>query len=332
MVRVKHIFIVLLMLVGCRASAEKEWHDEMRLMYWDLPVQIQYYPANDELSTNVWRYLEQINDVFNDYKAGSEIHTLNRMNSTNRVELSPILAEAFEKANEAYKLSGGVFDITCAPIRNIWKDAAKSGKVPTAENVASVRARCGMDKVELSGRKLQMTRTGMEFDFGGIIKGVIVDHAIDLLKQGGASSALVHVGGETAVYGVSKRMRPYRIAIEHPTRHWQDWCGLRASRRGLSASSSGNDAQPIKINGKEFYHIMDPRTGKPVETQILSVTIVFPRPGMNWLTDTLSTTGVLLGPEKTFAIVKRYGGEAMFLMRENGEIKELTTPGWSTLK
>jgi thiamine biosynthesis lipoprotein len=106
------------------------------------------------------------------------------------------------------------------------------------------------------------------------------------------------------------------------------WCVIHDPGKGLSASTSGNYEQPIMIAGKEFYHIMDPRTGYPAKTDILSVSIAFPETGKNWLADSLSTTGVILGPEKTFAIIRPLGGEALFLIRENGQIKEVKSSGW----
>jgi thiamine biosynthesis lipoprotein len=136
------------------------------------------------------------------------------------------------------------------------------------------------------------------------------------------------VGGETAAFGLSPRNKPFRIAIQHPEDREGLWSVIQDPGTGLSASTSGNYENPIMINGQTFYHIMDPRTGYPAKTQIVSVSIAFPQTGKNWLADTLSTTGVVLGPEKTFEIIKPLGGEALFLVKQGNEIREVASDGW----
>ena len=333
--RIKRSFLtgifLILTVAGCRQSGR--WYQEVRDLYYGIPVQVRYYPANEQLSKQVWAYLESIDDVFNDYKAGSEISIINRRNDTSDVTLSPMLADAFGKARQAWQFSEGVFDITCAPIRNLWKQAAKQGALPSDAEVAVVRERCGLNWVELDGTRLTLLKTGLQFDFGGIVKGMVADHVIEMLKAGGAQSALVQIGGETAAFGLSQKKKPFHIAIQHPEVRDGVWSVIQDPGTGLSTSTSGNYENPIRINGQVFYHIVDPRTGYPAKTQIVSVSIAFPQTGKNWLADALATTGVLLGPEKTFEIIRPFGGEAMFLLKEsNGELREVSSSGWKTFK
>jgi FAD:protein FMN transferase len=311
---------------GC--TPHETWYSETRDLYYGIPVQVRFAPENPELSRRVWAYLESIDLVFNDYKPESEISAVNRMSASGDVTLSPMLAEAFAKARQAWVLSGGVFDITCAPIRNLWKQAAKTGAVPSDADVASVRERCGLNLTEQNGNQLTRLHAGVQFDFGGIVKGIITDHVIQMLKEGGATSALIQVGGETAAFGLSQKERPFRIGVQHPADRAGIWCVIHDPGSGLSTSTSGNYENPVVVDGQEFYHIMDPRTGYPAKTQIVSVSIAFPETGKNWLTDTLSTTGVLLGPERTFEVVQSLGGEALFLIRDSGQIREVKSPGW----
>jgi thiamine biosynthesis lipoprotein len=320
---------------GCDVATRSKgtrWYSETRDLYYGIPVQIRYFPENEQLSQRVWSYLESIDGIFNDFKEQSEISAINRRDAAGDVTLSPMLADAFDKARQAWRLSEGVFDITCAPIRKLWRQAEKTESLPTDAEVAAVRECCGMNLTEQNGDRLMLLRAGVQFDFGGIVKGMIADHVIGMLKEGGARSALVQIGGETAAFGLSQKNRPFRIAVQHPENRDGMWCVIQARGGGLSTSTSGNYEQPIMINGQEFYHIMDPRTGYPAKTDIFSVSIAFPETGKNWLADALSTTGVILGPEKTFEIVKQLGGEAMFLIRENGNIRETTSSGWEAFK
>jgi len=321
---------VICLLIGCsdRAKPGAGWYSETRDLYYGIPVQVRFTPEDPGLSRQVWAYLESIDAVFNDYKPASEISVINRQDGPCEVFLSPMLAEAFDKARQAWVLSEGVFDVTCAPIRNLWKEAAKEDAVPSSAEVEAVRERCGLNLTEQNGNQLTLLKAGIQFDFGGIVKGIATDHVIQMLKEGGATSALIQIGGETAAFGLSQKDRPFRIGVQHPTDRTGIWCVIHDPGSGLSTSTSGNYENPIRVDGEEFYHIMDPRTGYPAKTQIVSVSIAFPETGKNWLTDTLSTTGVLLGPEKTFEILKLLGGDALFLLKENGQIREVKSSGW----
>ena len=160
----------------------------------------------------------------------------------------------------------------------------------------------------------------------------MADRVIDLLRQGGAESALIQIGRETSAFGLSPKKRPYRIAVQHPDKRYRAWCVVHNPELDFSGSTSGNYETPIVIDGEHLYHILDPRTGRPAETNIISVSIVFPKTGMNWMADTLSTTGVLRGPEETIKRVRELGGEALFLLRNGNEIVEVKSPGWERLE
>ena len=323
--------VIMFWIDGAVATAG-EWYQQVRDLYYGLPVQVQYFPENPRLTEQVWAYLESINDVFNDYRPGSEISLINSLNETADFTMSPMLTSAFEKAQKVWSLSDGMFDVSCAPIRNLWKQGSRQNALPSDAEVAEALARCGLQNIALEGDRLSIAKAGMEFDFGGIVKGMIADHVIAMLKDGGAESALIQIGGETATFGLSQKHQPFRIAIQHPQFRDGVWCVIQDSGNGLSASTSGNYENPIIIDGEVFYHIMNPRTGRPAKTQIASVSIAFPQTGLNWMADSFSTAGVLLGPEKTFAVIAPFGGEAMFLIHEKGTIREVSSPGWGKFK
>jgi len=289
-----------------------KWYSECRQLYYNLPVQISFYPSNPELARQVWTYLEQMDDLFNDYKPGSEISRINAKESAGEVALSPWLAVAFGKARKAYDLSNGAFDISSAPIRNLWKQGASENRTPSDEEVAAAQQVCGLHQVQLNGGRLITV--------------------IEMLKEGGVTSALIQISGETAAYGDSPKKRPYRIAIQHPQDRYGSWCVVSSPSSEFSGSTSGNYEMPVIINGEAFYHIFDVTTGRPAKTQVASVSIVFPQTGRNWMADSLSTAGVLLGPEKTFDMVEKLGGEALFLVWEGRALREIKSNGWDRFR
>lgn len=309
----------------------KTWYSEMRELYWGIPVSVSFRGNDNGLSKSVWSYLQSVDEIFNDYRKDTEISKLNSSVKAGKHLVSASLADAFAKAAEANRLSSGVFDVTCGPMRRLWRKAEKQNAMPSASAIAAMKKVCGQRLLRLNGKEVSISTVGVRCDFGGIVKGIAADEAISRLRKGGATSALVQVGGDTVAYGMSPKGRPYRIAIQHPTKQELVWCVIQDPGTGMSCSTSGNYENPIVINGRHLYHIFDPRTGRPVETNVVSVSIVFPATGKNWLADSLSTAGTILGPQKTFAILKKLGGEAMFLILEKGKLREVTTPGWRKL-
>ena len=109
------------------------------------------------------------------------------------------------------------------------------------------------------------------------------------------------------------------------------WVSVKDTGAGISLSTSGNYHNPVIIDNHPFYHIYDPKTGWPIDNHLLSVSILFPSSGRNGLADGLSTASAVLGAERALPIIGELGGEALFLLSEKGEIREIKTPGWDRL-
>ena len=153
-------------------------------------------------------------------------------------------------------------------------------------------------------------------DFGGIIKGYAVDRAVALLKSRGAASGLVQVGGEIRAFGTSPDSRPWRVGVRDPL----DEGGVEGvvmATGDLAISTSANYEQPVRVGGVDYYHIFDPRTGAPVDTRLLSVTVVLDQGEWpNAIADALSTGVAVLGPERGLALIESLpGAGALFVVR-----------------
>ena len=268
--------------VGPAPAPAVEWSSQRRELYFGIPVQVRFQPAQAELERRVWSYLEHVDDVFNDYRSDSELGRLNAtLASRQEAEVSEELAEALRFAGEAHRRTLGAFDATIGPLRDLWRKASREGKLPTDEAIERTRAICGFEKVHLEGRSVRTSVPGMRFDFGGFVKGAAVDRAIGMLRAAGCRAALVQVGGETAVFGLSARGRPHVLGIQHPLEMERIWSTVADPGTGLSASTSGNYRAPLEIGGQTVYHIFDPRTGRPADASRLSVSVVFRETGRN---------------------------------------------------
>ncbi|MHC4505949.1 MAG: FAD:protein FMN transferase [Planctomycetota bacterium] len=329
---------IALLASGCRKpSRDAEapgWHSKERELYFGIPVAVRFFPGDDALARSAWAYLEGVDDVFNDYRADSEVGRLNAAAGRKGVRVSDDLAEALGLSMRLHEITGGAFDVSVGGLVRLWKKAKKSDAPPPAEAIAAERGRSGLDKVRLDGNTLTIDAEGLALDFGGIVKGIAVDRVVAMLKEAGVRGALVQVGGETACFGNSKRARPHVVGVRHPLDTSgvpRIWTSITDPGTGLSVATSGNYFNPIDIGGKRFYHIFDPRTGRPVSTSTLSVSVAFPGTGKNGLADGLSTACAVLGPDAALALVEKLGGEALFLVDEGGEIRERKTRGWDAL-
>lgn len=328
---------ILLSLVGLffSASCQKQtdpWSERAGPLYFNIPVSMKFSPADETLADAVWRDLENADNVFNDFRADSEIGRLNRMKDRRDVLLSDELARAFRLALEAHPLTDGAFDVSLGPLRDLWRKAAKEGVLPADAAVRDALPACGMKGVRLSGQYLSVDNPATRFDFGGL-KGVIVDRAVEMLKSHGVRSALIQIGGETAAFGLSARGKTHLIGVQHPLNLQELYTAVRDPGTGLSLSTSGTYRQPILIGDKAYHHIFDPRTGRPVNTRVLSVTVAFPSPDKTGMADALCKAGAVLGADAALPLIEKQGGEALFLLSTgNGGIREQATRGWRKLE
>jgi len=324
-------------LASTACERKPSWYSATRELYFGIPVTVSFSPPDDELATRAWEALKRIDDIFNVHRADSEAGRLNAAlvegASPEGLHVSADLAEALRLSFEVHRLTDGAFDVTVKPLIDLWRAAEEEKALPDKAEVANALARSGAGKLRLEGDRLFAAAPGLSLDFGGIVKGIAVDRAVAILKKGGATSGLVQVGGETACWGVSKRGRPHVVGVRHPLDPGTLWAAVADPGTGLSCATSGNYFSPIVIAGKPYYHIIDPRTGAPVDTRTVSVTIAFAETGKNGLADALSTAGAVLGPKHAVELARVLGAEALvvYIETEGGEPKEAKTPGWDAL-
>lgn len=323
--------MVFALLAGLSACEEGSgWYRAEEKLYHGIPVRVSFAPKDDALAKKVWSYLRGVDGVFNVYRADSEVGRINIMEKRDGVVVSGDLACALRLSRLVFAKSAGAFDPTVGRLVQTWKQAAREGAIPAREKIEKALASCGLDKVTLRGERLSVASPGLRFDFGGLVKGLAVDRAIELLRAGGARAALVQIGGETAAFGLSERRAPHVIGIQHPEH--LDRIRARISApdpaAGISVSTSGNYRNPVVIDGKAFYHIVDPRTGRPADTRVLSVSVAFPQTGKNGLADGLTTACAVLGPERCLPVVTALGGQVLFLLEADDGITEQYSPGW----
>jgi thiamine biosynthesis lipoprotein len=318
-----------------------QWWESRRRIYYDIPARVVLHLPDAgkkharSLFAGAWAEFERIGKIFNPYDPESETGMLNRRPPTEWTPVSEDLYQVLQTSRKIWRASGGAFDPTFLPVKELWQEAVRKQQIPSQRRIRKALNRTGLDAVSIRAgsrsREIRLQKPGIQFDFGGIAKGYAVDCVVEFLTGQGVESGLVQLGGEIAAFG-GKRDRPWRIGIQHPTDMNAVW-GLLKSKAGIRVSTSGNYRQPLQIQGHSFYHIFSPQTGRPVSVRVLGVTTAgFSGSHACARLDAAATAITVMGAEAGRNLAHKLGIEALILTRgPNRQIEQTATDGMAAL-
>jgi len=231
----------------------------------------------------------RIEAKFSRYLENNLVHRINTA-AGRAVDIDEETARLLDFADELYRLSDGKFDVTSGVLGRAWRFDG-SGRVPSPNKIDALRKRVGWDRVQWDGSRLRM-EPGMQLDFGGLGKEYAVDRAAALAEDEAGRSALVNFGGDLAVVRPREDLTPWRVGTEgepgNPDHASTDW----TVRTGALATS-GDTRRDLLKDGVRYGHILDPKTGYPVEGAPRSVTVLA---GACTQAGMLATLAMLKGP------------------------------------
>lgn len=273
--------------------------------------------------------IEQLNAVLSDYDPTSELSRLSKTAPhAQPVEVSNDLFRVLRAAEQTSRLSAGAFDVTVGPLTRLWRRSRRRKQLPSAERLTEALAAVGWKKVRLSDDppRARLTVGGMQLDAGGIAKGYAADEALAVLRKARLSRALVDGSGDLAIGDPPPGQPGWRIGAAPlgPDAPPSRWLALR----NCGLATSGDAFQFVEIDGRRFSHIVDPRTGLGLETQ-LGVTVVAEN-GMQ--ADALASAVSVLGPDRGIELVEKLSEvEALFVLGGNAASAVRTTTGFDKL-
>ncbi len=243
----------------------------------------------------VYREFRRLDKIFNIYNKGSELSRLNRTYNK-PFKASEELIELLQLSANIYNLSQGAFDVTQGSLYKFWKELISDGiqkKFPTPEAIAKVREAGGMEAIEVDPKKgiVIIKKKGLTIDLSGIAKGYMVDKAIFCLKEKGINNALVNAGGDIYCLGMNNKS-PWEVGLQDPEAV-PEILGVQLLIDEAIATSGGYE-QFFTFKGEEYSHLIDPRSGYPVDNGTISVSVI----AKNCTTsDSLATAFSILGLE-----------------------------------
>lgn len=213
--------------------------------------------------------VRRIEARFSRYLSGNILHRINQAEERG-VEVDEETARLLDYGDRLHELSGGRFDITSGVLRRVWRFDG-SDRVPSEESVDEVRRLVGWTKVTWDGRRFRL-RPGMEVDFGGFGKEYAADRASTLVIEASNRSCLINLGGDLIATRPRESRRPWLVGVESPDAPVP--LAARLIRLSAGALATSGDAKRFLLkDGVRYGHILDPRTGWPVQNAPRSVTV-----------------------------------------------------------
>ncbi len=308
--------LIAIVLWGCPIWVTAGWHiDTQPIM--GTRVHVELFVDDDSLGPglleSVMDEMHRIDRAFSSFKEDSELSKVNRQAVLGWVEVSDELLGLITKAHQVSVLTDGAFDITYASVGRYYD--YREGKTPDPQTMQ--RAVKAIDyryiDRDLENSRVRFQRPEVYISLGGIAKGHAVDRAIALLQRAGVSQASVAAGGDSRIIG-DRGGKPWTVGIQHPRE--ADKMSAVLPLVDTAVSTSGDYERFFERDGVRYHHILDPSTGRSA-TGSWSVTILGPEAT---LTDALSTSVFVLGPERGLKLVNSLPGIDAIIIDPQGRL------------
>jgi thiamine biosynthesis lipoprotein len=218
--------------------------------------------------------------------------------------------------HEMHFLTRGVFDPTSLPLIKLWDWKRQPAELPRSDDIRRALDLIGWRKVERSPGRVRLPMAGMCLDLGGMGKEYAVDQVLVLSKQRGLTGALVDLGADVRVTGLPPDGRPgWHIGLDDPKNPGKCWTGLAVKEAAVA--TSGDYARRFEIQGKRYGHIIDVRTGYPVDNGCRAVSVLAPS---CTLAGMLSTAAFVLGPQEGIRLIETQLGAAGAISGDQGRV------------
>jgi thiamine biosynthesis lipoprotein len=258
----------------------------------------------EESLADVCMEIERIEEQLSRFAPNSDISRINYSAGVKSEKVSPETGEVLSKAVEFSRHFQGCFDVTLEPLVALWNSGKDSFTPPDESSIRQALTLVNYRDIILDPWKMTagLKNVGQSIDLGGIGKGYAGDRVLEIFREFGVTSAYSNLGGNVVSLGTKPDGSPWRIGIQHP-RQEERLIGV-VSVAGQSVVTSGDyQRYAVGHNGKRYHHILNPLTGYPAESGLVSVTIIAEK---SMAADALSTAVFVAGMDKGLELLKNY--------------------------
>lgn len=283
------------------------------------------------LQADIDTLLEAVNQSMSTYLNDSEISRFNAFDETDTdFPISAHFLRVMLTAREIYDLTHGAWDGTVNPLVNLWGfgRGGNLNHLPTDDEIRQALNRVGFDRIEVAvGGQLRKKRADVTIDLASIAKGYAVDQVALLLRGRGYKEFIVEIGGEVYAAGKRKDGKPWKVGINQPSQSAAfDEVYQVVALEDRALATSGDYRNFYSIEGQIYSHIIDPRTGRPVQNGVVSASVMADN---CTLADGLATALMVMGQEDGIALLDRLPGvEGLVVVRrEDGKLENFWSQG-----
>ena len=294
-------------------------------------VEITLYAPNESVANDAARSafarIKELDLIFSDYKPESETMRLCAGAGTGRAtKVSSELFHVIKMAEAVSEQSEGAFDITVGPLVQLWRKARKEKRLPPVEAIREAKQLVNWKLLVLNeaDQTVELTKTGMRLDFGGIAKGYIGQEVSRRLRENGCSQTLVAVAGDIVAGQRPPSADGWKVGVAPLSKEPRSNSRLLRAEN-CAISTSGDAFQFVEIDGNRYSHIVDPRTGFGL-TRRSSVTIIA---NDGAYADAMATAVCVLGSETGLRILEKSGqAEALIVESTSDGVKTTESKGF----
>ncbi len=276
------------------------------------------FVEKNKISNDIDEILSEINQSMSTYIKESELSNINYSTISDWQSISDDLFEVINHAINVSLKTNGAFDITIAPLVNLWGFGPDKlqNKIPTDEIIELTKKNTGYKKISIdkSLKMISKLDPNLHIDLSGIAKGFAVDKIARYLDKCGFKNYLVEIGGELIGKGLNKDKEIWQIGIDNPNNN-SDRIKRIIQLEDMAMATSGNYMNYFEKDGIRYSHTINPVTGRPIKHKLASVTVL-DSSTMN--ADALATAFMVLGPEKALSLANNLE-IALYLIIKNGE-------------
>lgn len=274
-----------------------------------------------EIINDCFHLCDKYDKLFNKHNHESDIYKINSGTSkknrttdseSNSVIISSETTKIINKSKYYSNLSNGAFDITVSPITDLW-DINNNPHIPSKSEIAKALKYVNYKDIILKDKKVKLSHKNQAIDLGGIAKGYVADKIRSFLKEKKISSAIINLGGNILTIG-NRNGKDFNIGVMKPFgKNAQDY-SAKIKITDKSVVTSGIYERYFKQDDKIYHHILDPKTGYPVDNNLYSVTIISDKSETG---DALSTSAFVLGLSKGLSLINNLDNTyAVFITKD----------------
>ena len=314
------LFGLVLLFTGCGSAGGKKQVQNVDFAMGTVISQNIYGGDGEETAAQVLDLIKKLENQISWRIDNSSVAAINRAAGTEAVvEVEEDLAEWITLCQQVYEKSGGALDLTVGPASRLWDIGGENPHVASEEEIEKILPMIDGSSLIVNGNQITFTTEDGQLDLGAVGKGIACDVIKEYLeeKYGTGIDGTFSAGGSVLIYGSKPNKEPWKIGIQDPRGEDGSYMGALSlgneESGSVCVSTSGDYEKYIEEDGVRYHHILNPKTGAPAESDLISVTVIS-QSGL--LSDALSTACFVSGTDEALKIAEEFGAEVILINQE----------------